>query len=141
MPDGRTVQVGVADAVFAENGLPMTTIIERAKLFRRIPFEQGANTQEAMDGAGFVYLLHRAAGIPVPRDINSLMKAGIGVAAGVWRPGDVIFFSGFDPDEPWVGLLLDDGQTYLAATPAGGVSVGLVEQMRNWKIVAVRRFS
>jgi hypothetical protein len=56
------------------------------------------------------------------------------------RAGDVVFFGTFDGRRPHPVILLDDGSSFLEASPAGGVNLGHVAQMRNRSIVTVRRY-
>jgi cell wall-associated NlpC family hydrolase len=140
LPDGRVVSVD-ADAVRARGAVSLDEALKRAQRFLRAPYQQGANTVEAMDAAGLVQLIFRVVGRPLPRGVDALQRAGQNVLRDQMRAGDVIFFSTFDATQPHAVILLDTGRTFLEASPASGVNLGLMEQMRNRSIVAVRRYA
>ena len=139
LPDGRMVSVD-SDGVRARGSIGLDEALKRARQFLRAPYQRGANTVEAMDAAGLVQLVFRIVGRTLPRAVDALQRAGQNVPLNQMRAGDVIFFGTFDENHPHAVILLDGGTTFLEASPASGVNVGLVEQMRNRSIVAVRRY-
>jgi len=140
LPDGRRVLVDAEEVRRETTPLSPREASEALKGFREIRFQEGGNTREALDAAGFIYLLARVTGITAPRSLDELRKVGRGVSLDDAEAGDVVFFSAFNKDVPWPVVLLDDGETFIAATPATGVGFGLVANMRNRKVLEVRRF-
>lgn len=139
LPDGRVVAVD-ANSVRARGEVKLEEALTRVRQFLRAPYQRGANTVEAMDAAGLVQLVFRVVGRTLPRTVNALQRAGQDVPRGDMRAGDVVFFGTFDETHPHAVILLDAGKTFLEASPASGVNLGLMEQMRNRSIVAVRRY-
>lgn len=140
LPNGCKVIFDRAHRRSFSGPLSIHEALERAKDFRRVPYQTGANTRHAMDGPGLVFLVFRVAGEPVPRHLDELRQAGREVSIASAGPGDVLFLSTFDPERPQPVILLDRGETYLAASPSIGVGLGLVSQMHNRKVLTVRRY-
>jgi hypothetical protein len=139
LPDGSQIFVEGKQVRPVDQPLSLTDALERLKSFRQVSYENGANSGLAMDAPGLIYLLFRAVGLSVPRTIEDLQKAGEKVSMAEARAGDVIFFSTFNPDQLRPVILLDNN-TFIEASPARGVGLGLLEQMRNHTIIEVRRY-
>jgi hypothetical protein len=139
LPDGRIVSVD-ANGVRARGAASLEEALKSARQFVRAPYQQGANTVQAMDATGLVQLVFRVAGTALPRAVDALQRAGQNVPFDQMQAGDVVFYGTFDRAQPHAVILLDNGRTFLEASPASGVNLGLVEQMRNRSVVAVRRY-
>jgi cell wall-associated NlpC family hydrolase len=139
LPDGRVVPVD-AGGVRPRAAVSVEEALQRARRFLRAPYQNGANTVEAMDAAGLVQLVFRVAGRSLSREAESLLRAGQNVHRDHMRTGDVVFFRTFDDTRPHSVILLDAGRTFLEASPASGVNLGSMEQMKNRSVVAVRRY-
>ena len=140
LPDGRQVGVPAADVRALEQPLSLAEAIERIKGFRQVPYQSGANTRMAMDGAGLIYLLFRVTGAIIPRTLEGLQQAGVAVSSQQRQVGDIVFFSTFHAGQLRPVIILDD-QIFIEASPAQGVGLGWFEQMQNHKILEVRRYA
>jgi hypothetical protein len=139
LPDGRIARVPLGQAALV-GSVPLARALDLAKGLRHGRYQTGGNTIEAMDAPGLVHLVFRTANVVVARDLSGLLRAGREAPPDALLPGDVVFFRQFDPSRPHPVLLLDAGQTFLDASPGGGVNIGFMEQMRNRETVAVRRY-
>lgn len=140
LPDGRCAGVP-ANAVRLEGELPdLSEALTLARGLRRISYRNGGNSRDAMDGAGLVWLVHRAAGIAVPRASEALFAAGTPVDAESAEPGDVVFFAVYGSEVPQPALLVESGRSVLEASPATGVGLGLLADMQNRRVLAIRRY-
>jgi cell wall-associated NlpC family hydrolase len=139
LPDGRKIRFNVGE-VKSAGSITLREALESAKGLRHLRYERGANTLDAVDAAGLIFLLFRVANIQVPRDATELMQGGAAVSHSSLKQGDIVFYSTFDSKQPHPVILLDEGTTFLEASPASGVNLGLTEQMRNREIVAIRRY-
>ncbi len=140
LPDGCEVIFAQVYRSSLSGPLALLDALEEAKYFRRVPYQTGANTRFAMDGPGLVFLVFRAAGQAVPRRLEALSVAGLEVSLEAAKPGDVLFFETYNSGRPQPVILLDAGETYIAASPSGGVGLGVVSRMHNRKVLSVRRY-
>ena len=140
LPDGRSVLVDAGDTSSAGAPLEIAEALDRAKGFRGVRFQSGSNTVDAIDAAGLIHLVFRAAGRDLPRSMRLLRVSGDAVDIDRARVGDVVFFSTFYEDQWRPVILLDDGETFIEASPSSGVALGVMEQLRNRNIIEVRRY-
>lgn len=68
-------------------------MVEDAFPFVGVPYRWGGVTALGLDCSGFVQLLHRLAGVTIPRDADMQMAAGRPVEPPL-QPGDLLFFGG-----------------------------------------------
>jgi hypothetical protein len=140
LPDDKIVTLPRVSVTTAR-ALPLMKAIEAAKGFRQTNYQWGGNSPEAIDSEGLIAVIFGATGARLPRDSRRLRDAGVAVEDSTkWRPGDVIFYSTFDPDRAIPVVMLADRATFLYASPSAGVSVGYFDQMRNRSVLAARRY-
>ena len=140
LPDGRLADVDAEHSVAVDEFPPLSAVLEAARGLRRVRYQDGGNSLEAMDGAGLVWLVFRVAGQAVPRQLAEQLVDGESIDTSSFRTGDVIYLSAYHDDQRRSVIVLDDDGTFLEATPSSGVALGVLDQLRNRKILEVRRF-
>ncbi len=102
-----------------------TEVIRLAKTFLNVPYLWGGRSSFGLDCSGFVQLVYKILGIPLPRDAKDQVKLGrtenfINEA----KPGDLVFFDNEEGRIIHVGLLLDAGRIIHAS---GKVRIDLID--------------
>jgi cell wall-associated NlpC family hydrolase len=109
--------------------------LEAARTYLGAPYEWGGMTRGGIDCSGLVHVSFRAAGRLVPRDSWQQEEAGLPVAAGEERPGDLVFYGDdarVDHVSIWCG-----GGNILHATARD--ALGVVEEPEPQELLARRR--
>lgn len=83
----------------------------------------GDSPQTGFDCSGFVQYCYKIAGINLPRTTYEQCESGTDVTNGTWEPGDLLFFTGSDPQNGLpghVGIYIGNDQ-YMQAPQTGDV--------------------
>jgi cell wall-associated NlpC family hydrolase len=126
LPDGKDVFVRknllhtLADVI-------KTPVTENWQEFIGTPYRWGGCSAWGLDCSGFVQLLHRIAGIEIPRDADEQFTKGAPVPFDEARPGDVVAFKGH------VGLYLGDDTIVHAGSASMFVKLDNLRQNNDLK--------
>ena len=82
----------------------------------------GGNGPTSFDCSGFTQYAFARAGISLPRTADVQMYSGRQISASQLRPGDLIFFSTYEPGPSHCGIYLGNGQ-FIHAGSSTGVTV------------------
>ncbi|HLH27227.1 MAG TPA: LysM peptidoglycan-binding domain-containing protein [Chloroflexota bacterium] len=84
----------------------------------------GGTTPAGFDCSGFVYYLHRQAGIPLSRGMFGQYAAGPHIPMNQLEPGDIVFFSNtYMPGLSHDGIYIGGGKFIHAADESTGVTI------------------
>ncbi|MCH5465432.1 C40 family peptidase [Levilactobacillus tujiorum] len=118
-------------------------ILALGRQFVDTPYLWGGITPAGFDCSGFVYALHRALGIPVPRDAQDQFANGYPVAPEELTAGDLVFFATDHGtgDIHHVGLYAGAGQILHAPKPGGKVEeISMAKSAFAPEYAGARRF-
>lgn len=105
---------------------PMTVqargVTEEAKKYLGVPYVFGGSTPKGFDCSGFIQYVFNKKGISLPRTADAQYTAGPKVSISALRPGDLVFFTTYEPGASHSGLYLGDGY-FISATSSRGVAV------------------
>jgi cell wall-associated NlpC family hydrolase len=107
--------------------------VEEARAYLGCPYEWGGLTERGIDCSGLVHMAYRRLGRLVPRDADQQEAAGLPVAAGDLRPGDLVCYG--DHVAFWLG-----GGRILHATGRQGVGRVVEEQQPRELSARVRAY-
>jgi cell wall-associated NlpC family hydrolase len=94
--------------------------VERAREYVGTPYLWGGMTERGIDCSGLVHIAYRRTGRLVPRDADQQEEAGVEVAEGELRPGDLVCYEGH------IAFWLGEGRI-LHSTQRDGAN-GVVEE-------------
>ena len=99
------------------------TIVARAKSYLGVPYVWGGTSGSGFDCSGFVWALFQQAGIELPRMADEQFGSGHAVRMQELQPGDIVFFSTYEPGPSHAGIYLGGGLFIHASSGAGEVTI------------------
>ena len=87
-----------------------------------VPYVFGGTTPNGFDCSGYVRYVFANAGVYLPRTADAQYEVGYSVSTSELMPGDLVFFSTYEPGASHVGIYLGDGD-FINASSSQGVSV------------------
>ncbi|MCX7970746.1 MAG: C40 family peptidase, partial [Negativicutes bacterium] len=96
-------------------------VVTTAIQYIGVPYLFGGFTPDAFDCSGFVQYVFARLGVDLPRTADYQFECGLPVAKSALRPGDVVFFTTYEPGASHDGIYVGDGM-FIAATVSRGVA-------------------
>lgn len=97
------------------------TIASFAKQFLGVPYTWAGSSPSGFDCSGFTYYVFGQFGVDLPRMADGQFNAGI--SAGQLQPGDLVFFSTYEPGPSHVGIYIGDNQFIHSSSGTGDVTI------------------
>lgn len=98
-------------------------IVQLAQQYLGTPYVWGGTGQGGFDCSGFTYYVYRQFGIALPRMSDGQFEVGQAVPLAALLPGDLVFFSTYEPGASHVGIYLGGDRFLHASSAAGQVTV------------------
>lgn len=98
-------------------------IVARAKSYLGVPYVWGGTGGNGFDCSGFIWQLFSQAGVSLPRMADEQFYAGYPVQLQELQPGDVVFFTTYEPGPSHAGVYLGNGSFIHASSAAGEVTI------------------
>ncbi|SER85245.1 C40 family peptidase [Salipaludibacillus aurantiacus] len=146
-PDGTlTLKKRDVEVYSSLKGFPHPSgqdLVRSGEKFQGLPYLWGGMSGFGFDCSGFVYTLHRAWGITIPRDASDQEKSGTPVERKGLLPGDLIYFA---KDEGkgnvyHVGMYYGDGKMIHAPSAGKAIeAVPIAETKYGKNYHSARRF-
>ncbi len=99
------------------------TLLNMARQYLGVPYVWAGRSPGGFDCSGFVYFIFDQLGYGLPRMADGQFEVGIPVPRNALQPGDLVFFSTYEPGPSHVGIYLGNGQFIHASSGAGYVTV------------------
>lgn len=97
------------------------TVVSFARQFLGVPYTWGGRSPSGFDCSGFVYYVFSSQGIELPRAADGQFTAGARVSR--LAPGDLVFFSTYEPGPSHVGIYIGDDQFIHSSSGTGCVTI------------------
>ena len=97
-------------------------LVDSAYQYIGVPYVFGGNTPKGFDCSGFTKYVFSHNGIELPRMADEQYRMGFRVRKNELIPGDLVFFTTYEPGVSHTGLYVGDGN-FISATSSGGIRI------------------
>lgn len=97
-------------------------LVSSAYRFLGVPYVFGGNTPDGFDCSGFTKYVFSHNGIKLPRMADEQYRIGNNVLRRELIPGDLVFFTTYEPGVSHTGIYVGDGN-FISATTSSGIRV------------------
>lgn len=87
-----------------------------------VPYVFGGESRQGIDCSAFVQRAYRAADVDIPRTADLQYERGIKLLRNQVKPGDLLFYSTYEPGASHVGIYIGNGQ-FIQAGSSTGVTI------------------
>jgi len=118
-------------AAFKKEGLKGVagdTIVNTAAKYRGVPYGFGGTTPRAFDCSGYVQYVFKQHNAILPRTADQQYEKGMFVSQSQLQPGDLVFFSTYEPGASHVGIYAGQGKFWNATSSRGVQLCGLRDE-------------
>lgn len=98
-------------------------VVVSAKRFLGVPYVWAGASPGGFDCSGFVYYLYTKVGVNLPRMADGQFTVGLPVKRSELQPGDLVFFSTYEPGPSHCGIYVGNNQFIHASSGAGEVTI------------------
>lgn len=117
-----------------------TLIVSFAKGYLGVPYLWGGRGVSGFDCSGFIYYIFTSFGYEVPRAADEQYEVGVNVPLAELQPGDLVFFSTYEPGPSHVGIFIGEGAFIHASSAAGKVTITpLTKDYYSARFIGARR--
>ncbi|GIM48124.1 hydrolase [Collibacillus ludicampi] len=102
------------------NSIQKANVVEIAKKYLGTPYQYAGMSPSGFDCSGFVKYVYAQRGVDLPRTSQEMYNTGTTVSD--LKPGDLVFFSTYEPGPSHVGIYIGDNQ-FISATSSSGVKI------------------
>ena len=97
-------------------------IVANALQYLGVPYVWGGTSPYGFDCSGFVQYVFATAGVGLPRMADEQFEVGTPVSRHNLRPGDMVFFSTYEPGASHVGIYIGNGN-FVHASSVSDVTI------------------
>ena len=97
-------------------------LVNSAYKYLGVPYVFGGNTPDGFDCSGFTKYVFSHNGITLPRMADEQYMLGSKVSRSELIPGDLVFFTTYEPGVSHTGIYVGDNN-FISATSSGGIRV------------------
>jgi peptidoglycan DL-endopeptidase CwlO len=117
----------------------ISRILVSARQYIGVPYVWGGVDPDGFDCSGYVQYVFRLSGIDLPRTADVQYDVGRPVSYDQLRPGDMVFFSTYEPGPSHNGIYLGDGRFINASSSQGVAIASLSNAYWSARYIGARR--
>lgn len=140
--DDKTYSRLTWNAFAAKEGISKikgSDIVKTASKFKGVPYKFGGTTPKGFDCSGYVQYVFKKEKADLPRSADVQVLKGVFVLQKDLKPGDLVFFSTYEPGASHVGIYAGDGKFWSASTSKGVVLSSLKDSYWKTRYYGARR--
>lgn len=99
------------------------TLLNMARQYLGVPYVWAGRSPGGFDCSGYIYFLFNQLGYSLPRMADGQFEVGMPVSRNHLQPGDLVFFSTYEPGPSHVGIYMGNEQFIHASSGAGRVTI------------------
>ena len=112
----------ILEAAFEKEGIHGVKgrdVVKTASRYRGVPYSFGGTTPRAFDCSGYVQYVFRQHKATLPRTADLQYEKGLFVTQRQLQPGDLVFFTTYEPGASHVGIYAGNGMFWNATSSSG----------------------
>lgn len=127
---------------FAKTGIKNikgSDVVAKASKYKGVPYVFGGTTPKGFDCSGYVQYVFKELGGKLTRTADTQAEEGIFVNQKQLKPGDLVFFTTYEPGASHVGIYAGNGQFWNASSSRGVVLYNLSDNYWRTRYYGARR--
>lgn len=114
-------------------------IVAKAAKYKGVPYVFGGTTPKGFDCSGYVQFVFKQLGGILTRTADTQAQEGIFVTQKQLKPGDLVFFTTYEPGASHVGIYAGNGKFWNASSSKGVILYGLHDNYWRTRYYGARR--
>ena len=114
-------------------------IVAKAAKYKGVPYVFGGTTPKGFDCSGYVQYVFKELGGTITRTADTQAEEGVFVNQKQLKPGDLVFFTTYEPGASHVGIYAGNGQFWNASSSRGVVLYKLSDDYWRTRYYGARR--
>lgn len=127
---------------YAKNGITNVSgdaVVREASKYKGVRYVFGGTTPKGFDCSGYVQYVFKRLNAKLTRTADTQVKEGVFVTQRQLKPGDLVFFSTYEPGASHVGIYAGNGKFWNATSSRGIMLCGLHEDYWRTRYYGARR--
>lgn len=127
---------------YAKNGINNVSgdaVVREASKYKGVRYVFGGTTPKGFDCSGYVQYVFKRLNAKLTRTADTQVKEGVFVTQRQLKPGDLVFFSTYEPGASHVGIYAGNGKFWNTTSSRGVMLCGLQEDYWRTRYYGARR--
>ncbi len=118
---------------------PVKEVLTKARSLTGLPYQFGSNdASRSLDCSSYVQLVYKEVGLKLPRVTYDQFKLGTPIPKDQLKPGDLLFFTTYQPGPSHIGIYIGNGE-FIHESPPGVQVTRFDKPFYQQRFVGARR--